>query len=326
MSIKVSVIVPVYNSSKYIRRCLNSIVNQTLKEIEIIVVNDCSTDNSLDILQEYKKEYPEKIILIDLKDKGWAGGARNKGVDIARGEYLGFVDSDDFIEDDMYEEMYNRAKDGDYDMVDSGFYNKYTNRFKITTTKNTWGTLDIEKRKFLVARAGYLWSKIVKRSIFIDNKLRFRENIAFEDVDFMPVLMLYLKRVCGSDDVFYFYEYNDDSITNTKTMEIQIYARMKSLESLVFQFKKLNEYENYKDEITFIVYYTYIDMLKHYTLGLEKAQVTYEMYKKLQEFFFELVDYDYEDNKYIMKMDKREKMYAELNNMDYKAILDTCYE
>lgn len=324
MSIKVSVIVPVYNSGKYLRRCMNSIVNQTLEEIEIIAVNDCSTDDSLSILKEYKDKYPEKVIIIDLEEKGWAGGARNKGIDIAKGEYLGFVDSDDFIENDMYEEMYNRAKKGDYDMVDSGFYNKYTNRFKITTTKNTWGTLDIEKRKFLVARPGYLWSKIIKRSIFIDNNLRFRENIAFEDVDFMPVLMLYLKGVCGSDDVFYFYEYNDNSITNTKTIEIQIEARMKSLESLVSQFKKLNEYENYKDEITFIVYYTYIDMLKHYTLGLEKVQVTYEMYKRLQEFFFKLVDYDYEENKYIMRMDKKEKMYAELNNMDYKIILDTC--
>ena len=326
LNIKVSVIVPVYNNEEYLRRCFDSFVNQTLKEIEIILLNDCSTDGSLAIMKEYEEMYPEKVIVIDMKQKGWAGGARNIGISIAKGEYLGFVDSDDYVETDMYEEMYKTAKSKDYDMVDSGFYNQYTHKFKITTTKNTWGELNIEKRKFLIARPGYLWSKIIKRSIFIDNNLRFRENIAYEDVDFMSVLMLYLKSVCGSDDVFYFYQFNEKSITNTKTYEIQIDARMKSMISLVKKFKELNEYETYRDEITFIIYYTYIDMLKHYTLGLEEKEVNYEMYQKLQEFFFELVDYDYSDNKYIIRMDKKERMYAELNNADYKVILDTCYK
>ena len=87
-----------YNSEKYLKRCLDSILNQSLSEIELIVVNDMSTDNSINILNEYKKQYKDKIIVIDMKQKGGPGGARNEGILAAKGEYIGFVDSDDNVE------------------------------------------------------------------------------------------------------------------------------------------------------------------------------------------------------------------------------------
>ena len=324
MNIKISIIVPVYNSKVYLNKCLHSLVNQSLEEIEIILINDCSTDESIDILKEYKEKYPNKIILIDLKENKGPGGARNEGMNIAKGEYIGFVDSDDYVEKEMYEELYKLAKLGNYDMVDCAFNNGHAQKLALSTTKNTWGELDIEKRGHLIAYSGFVWSKIIKRNILIDNNIRFRENVTFEDVDFLPVVMLHLKNVYASDLVLYYYTNNFESLSNISNNDIQIKDRMKTLRYLVKKFKDLNAYEEYKDEITFIIYYMYIYMIKHYTLCLDEEKVNYEMYRELQEFFFELVDYDYHDNKYILTLDKKKRMYAELNNVDYKIILDEC--
>ena len=117
MKYKVSIIVPVYNVEKYIEECLDSLVNQTLKDIEIICINDASLDNSLNILKNYKKKYPGLIKVIDLKKNVCLGGARNKGLDIARGEYISFVDSDDYVDVNMCEKLYNHANKHEADIV-----------------------------------------------------------------------------------------------------------------------------------------------------------------------------------------------------------------
>lgn len=105
---KVSVIVPVYNVAPYLHKCLDSIINQTLQDIEIICVNDCSTDNSLEILKEYS-EKDSRIKLIDFKENKGVSAARNAGIKNAQGEYIGFVDSDDWIDLDFYEKLYTKA-------------------------------------------------------------------------------------------------------------------------------------------------------------------------------------------------------------------------
>lgn len=107
MNPKVSVIVPVYNAEKYIKKCIDSILGQTLKELEIIFINDGSKDNSLSIIKEYAKD-DNRIIVVDQENNG-PSAARNKGIEISTGEYIGFVDSDDFIEEEMYEELYDIA-------------------------------------------------------------------------------------------------------------------------------------------------------------------------------------------------------------------------
>ena len=326
MSIKVSIIVPIYNSKRYLHRCLNSLVDQSLEEIEIILINDCSKDESLNIMKEYKEKYPNKIILIDLKENKGPGGARNEGMNIAKGEYIGFVDSDDYVEKEMFEELYKLARLEDYDMVDCGFNNRHAEKIALSTTENTWGELDRKKRGHLIAYSGFVWSKIIKRNILIDNNIKFRENVTFEDVDFLPIVMLHLKKVYASDLVLYYYENNFKSLSNSSSSDIHINDRMKTLRNLVQKFKDLNAYEDYKDEITFIIYNMYIYMLKYCTLRVNEEKVNYEIYKELHEFFFELVDYDYNDNSYILTLDKKKRMYAELNNLDYKMILDTCKE
>ena len=112
---KVSIIVPVYGVEKYIDKCLDSLVKQSLKEIEVIVVNDGTKDNSQKIIDKYVKKYPDKIKSF-IKENGGQGSARNYGLEKASGEYIGYVDSDDFIEKDMYKKLYNKAKEKDYSM------------------------------------------------------------------------------------------------------------------------------------------------------------------------------------------------------------------
>ena len=116
MKIKVSVIIPVYNTEDYLKECIESLVNQTLREIEILIVNDGSTDSSFEIMKEFKNKYPNIIKIFD-KVNGGQASARNYALPFAQGEYLGFVDSDDWVDSTMYEEMYEKAEKEDADIV-----------------------------------------------------------------------------------------------------------------------------------------------------------------------------------------------------------------
>ena len=116
MGIKVSVIIPAYNTEAYMEQCLESLLQQTLKDIEIIVVDDGSSDNTLSILRKYEQQYPKKVHVFH-KENGGQASARNLALQHAKGEYLGFVDSDDWIDKEMYEEMYQKAVDEDADVV-----------------------------------------------------------------------------------------------------------------------------------------------------------------------------------------------------------------
>lgn len=116
--IKISVIVPVYNVENYLRECLESIINQTLKEIEILCIDDCSTDNSYSILEEYAKKDNRIILIKNLENKG-GGYNRNIGIKEARGEYISFIDSDDYVLKDYLENLYNTAKKYNSDIVNT---------------------------------------------------------------------------------------------------------------------------------------------------------------------------------------------------------------
>ena len=115
----VSIVVPVYNVENYLAKCLDSLVNQTLKDIEVIVVNDGSPDNSQKIIDKYVKKYP-KLVKSFIKENGGQGSARNFGLEYAKGEYIAYVDSDDYVETNMFEEMYNIASKENSDIVICG--------------------------------------------------------------------------------------------------------------------------------------------------------------------------------------------------------------
>ena len=162
---KVSVIIPVNNTEKYITKCLDSVINQTLKDIEIICVNDSSTDNSLSILKEYAKK-DNRLKLIDLPQNQGAGDAKNAGLKLVQGEYLGFVDSDDYIDLNYYEELYNKAKENDADIVKSKLLML---EFDGTKKRSNLNSLIKEKSKFYFSFE--YTSAIYKSSLILDNNI-----------------------------------------------------------------------------------------------------------------------------------------------------------
>ena len=191
--IKVSVIVPVYNVEKYIDKCLNSLVNQTLKDIEIIVVNDGTKDSSQKIIDKYAKKYNNVKPFI--KENGGVSSARNFGLNESCGEYVLFVDGDDFVDYTMTEKMYKNAKKEKLDIVVCNMY-KFYNDDKKEIYKCNYGLNDDPIKNYIVGDSGPC-AKLIKKSIF--DKAKFR-NIYYEDLDLIPTLVLYTNKIGYIDE------------------------------------------------------------------------------------------------------------------------------
>ena len=198
---KISVIIPVYNVEKYLKRCLNSVINQTLRDIEIICINDCSTDNSLDILKEYAQN-DTRIKLIDLKEKQNAAIARNYGLDNAQSEYLGFVDSDDYIDLDFYEKLYNCALKTNADIIKGNFKGQSLTGEITISPINDAILQSNEKMSFFAD-----WQSAIYKNKFIkSNDIRFPVECAKEqDIVFLFRSVVKAKTIEIVNDTFYNY-------------------------------------------------------------------------------------------------------------------------
>ncbi len=214
MKIKVSIIIPVYNTEKLLRRCLDSCINQTLDEIEIIVVNDASPDHSDKIMEDYEKRFPNKIKCIYLKENIRQGGARNIAIQCAVGEFVTFVDSDDWIQNKMCEELYYEAKRTLADIVycnllsqiRDGRYLK-TNRFSNESVGNVSDNITGILMEPAVGPAAH----IIKRNIIVDNMLYFPERIVAEDTAITKLWDLYADKIMKIEGAYYVYCRNMDS-------------------------------------------------------------------------------------------------------------------
>ena len=171
---KVSVIVPVYNVEKYLKKCAESLVNQTLPDIEIIFVNDGSTDSSKNIIEHYLKNYSNKVKLVN-KENGGLSSARNYGIPYATGEYIAFLDSDDYVELDMYDTLYNKAKENDFDMVECDFIWEYPKK-----SKNDIGKTYNDRKEALEKARVVAWNKLYKREIINNSNVLFLQTTQLE--------------------------------------------------------------------------------------------------------------------------------------------------
>src|SRR5690606_34237575 len=228
---KVSVVVPVYNVEKYIDRCMESLLHQTLIDIEVILVNDGSPDNSPLICDEYAKK--DRRVKVVHKLNGGLGYARNSGIEIAKGEYIAFVDSDDYVDTNMYKTLYDVAKNNDSDTVFCGFNRelKKGKFFPVSECKELVqhegeeeiGKLlldfiaskpeDSVERKYAMS----VWHGIYKLDIIRENNIRFvsEREYASEDLPFQIDFFKKANRINFIPDVFYYYCYNDSSLTKT---------------------------------------------------------------------------------------------------------------
>lgn len=213
----VSVIIPVYNSEKYIKKCLDSVLNQTYKNIDIIVINDGSKDDSQKIINEYKNKY-SNIISIEQENIG-VSKTRNKAIKIAKTKYVMFIDNDDFIDEDYIEKHLKIAEENDCDVVLSG-YRRPTETGKIIKTLKL---KDVEWSKFMIFAP---WAKIYRREYLINNNIEFLNNNIGEDVYFNLQAMLLTKKIKIINYIGYNWFYNTKSVSNTiqkDIRKIQIY-------------------------------------------------------------------------------------------------------
>lgn len=262
---KVSVIVPVYNAEKTLVRCLGNLVHQTLKDIELILVNDCSTDGSLQILLNCESQFSEKVMVVDLSENLGAGGARNVGLSYASGEYVGFVDSDDMVDPTMFEKLYNKAVEGNYDIVDSGFLNENNNRAIILTIDECCGDMNEIKRSKLISDAGYLVTKIFKRELW--EGLNFREHAILEDLETLMFLMYKCQRMGNVKEILYKYCKVEGSLS--KEMDPKKYhkAMMDAFGAICKVVMPLNNYEESRLAVEYII----INMCKSATVMALKS-------------------------------------------------------
>ena len=267
---KVSIIVPVYNAEKYLERCINSLKHQTLKDIEIILADDSSTDSSLEICEKARTE-DSRIKVIHKANEG-AGMARNAALEIATGEYIGFLDSDDFVERDMFETLYNKAIQYNSDLIMSGVLFIDGNMFskdgecvrKIYFDKDTHFETKEDLKKLRMGIVGALpedaddskygmsiWKNLFRHDIIKKNNIVFeseREMLS-EDALFMIDYISCIKKATGIREAFYNYCRNEDSISKS-------YKKDRFEKSLVF----VNEVEKrFRKDIKPEEYQIYID-------------------------------------------------------------------
>lgn len=218
--ISVSIIVPVYNVEKYIERALNTLIQQTLENIEIICINDGSTDNSLMLLDKFSK-LDKRIKIITQKNSG-VSAARNKGLECANGEYIAFLDSDDCIDKDFLEKLYNSAKKNNCDIAAASIIRKRENSQKYRVhyeTETISETLEEKIKVCDIPRCCYIWNKLYQRELIKDKK--FKEGVYFEDVLWIPEVLKQSKRLVTVPETNYYYMVTKGSIVKTPTKKKQ---------------------------------------------------------------------------------------------------------
>lgn len=203
---KVSVIIPIYNVEQYLRKCLDSVCNQTLEDIEIICINDCSPDNSLEILKEYQKN-DNRIKIIDFNENKGSAVARNTGMEQAKGEYIGFIDPDDWIDLDFYEKLYNKAKDCSSDLV-IGNIKTVLNKKEIKNN-NDFQIFSKERVFYGLFQLG-----LYKRDLLSKYSIKFLEGCMIGEDRLLPIKACYYTRNFQIvEDVFYNQLTRDNSAT-----------------------------------------------------------------------------------------------------------------
>ena len=278
LMVKVSVVIPVYNVEKYIEECLDSVINQTLTDIEIICINDGSTDKSLDILKRYAKE-DNRIIILNESNNG-AGFSRKKGLNIAKGKFVSFVDSDDYLDEKCLELAYNNGINNNSDIV---FFKiksfnsiekteRFDPRFDLSTyfDKNTdfnSFVFDYHLVKPIVFNSfTSIWSRMFKRDFLIDNDFYFPKKLSFNDIPLHVQSLLSAKKISFVNENLYNYRLiNDNSITVKSHKSDKVYDIFKISEFLEDYLLSNNLLEEFK--IEFIKF-----KLSHYTFHLNKIE------------------------------------------------------
>ncbi len=324
--IKVSVIVPVYNVELYLEKCLLSLVNQTLEEIEILVVNDGSKDNSQQIIDVFLQKYPDKISGF-IKENGGLSDARNFGIDKAKGQYLGFVDSDDYISKTMFEEMYNLAEKHNADMAICNLQKvdeEGNVTQKLTQLPGFPERIVLENHLSVFSDISYFaCNKLFRRDLF--HEKRFKKGIHFEDIELIPQLLLDCNILVFTPNYHYQYLERQDSISKSHTLKgLDILNAVATVEK---SFQKSRFYDQKKALKNFLILegiYTFLA----YLAFVKKEEDFYKMSQLLDDFVKtnrlttkDILQYKRFGKNYLLSLPLRKKIYYILSLFRFRKIV-----
>lgn len=242
---KISIIVPVYNAEKYLHRCIDSILAQTYTDFELLLINDGSKDNSGFICDEYKDK--DTRIRVFHKENGGVSSARNLGLDNAKGEWISWVDSDDYIDSTMLDKLYKSAVIDNADITYCNFYMVWKHAIEKYSLKSS----SFDKFKMLVNWMcepwTICWASLIKSSLYNDNKIRFLSEFNYcEDFYMSIVLRYYARKVVHIEDTLYFYNRCNESSVTSASQNALMLDKKKAYLSLLSFFKEKNEFDRYK--------------------------------------------------------------------------------
>ncbi|MCM1190382.1 MAG: glycosyltransferase [bacterium] len=254
---KLSVIVPVYNmmADGKLKRCLDSLIRQDVKDMEIIAVDDKSTDNSLKLLESYSARYGARFVTVASPVNRRQGGAKNLGLQRAAGQWIGFVDSDDWVADNMFSRLIKKAEETDADVVGCDYLltdriHPEADRVIRNNTEDQTGVLGEAQYKKLLLQPGSMVIKIYRRELFEKQHIRFPESMFYEDNAIGVLPLLYASRFERIAEPLYFYYQSIDSTVHTVTID-RCRDRMKAMEIYKEECVRRGFFEKYPEEIIY---------------------------------------------------------------------------
>lgn len=255
MNKKVSIIVPVYNVEEYLPECIDSLIGQTYKNLEIILVDDGAKDKSGNICDEYAKK-DERIRVIHKKNGG-LGDARNTGAKSATGEYLLFIDSDDWVHEDLVKKTFEAAEAKNADIVLFHFARveegKITGSSSVNVNVPVNEALSVENNPQIIVSSWSGVDKLYRRSFWEENAFQFTVGRYFEDLGTIPKVMAMAKKVVHIPDVLYYYRIRKSSIMHDPNLEKKYIDRIFVMEDVLAYYKEHGIYEKFEKELEYLV-------------------------------------------------------------------------
>lgn len=312
---EVSVIVPMYNVENYIEECLDSLVSQTLKDMEVIVVNDGSTDNSVSIVEKYVSKYPDLIKLVH-KENGGLSDARNFGIPYTKGKYIGFLDSDDFVDKNMYEFMSLKLEEGhDIVVCDIEYFYENSDNKWILKGLCDWPVKNLSKKALLSPM--FAWNKLYRASYFKTENYRYPLNTWYEDLPVTTLMFAQTRKIGYINEALVHYRQREGSImSNTKSNRLyEIFNVMKMVRD---NFKEKGLYEEYFEEIE----YLHIEHLRLYGMfRFIRSNIFKDLYNE-SDICMKMNFPNWKNNKYIENLSYKNKIFLKFFNLNTSFIFN----
>lgn len=319
---KVSVIIPCFNATKWLPKCFMSLVQQSIgiAQLELIFVDDASTDNGAtwQMLQEFEKAFPENILILKLEENMRQGGARNIALQYATGEYIAFVDADDFVAENFLEEAYRYAKNENADLVQFE-YEFYTDRLGTVSSGRTITPEIVEihshderARLLMAEKVTYgCWNKLYRHALLKEANVTYAEHVIYEEPLFVYPLLFYAKKIVITNDIFYYYRQNDAGTMRNDMKQEETLRMHATVQLAVWNFMKQTPFfAEYYEEIKLYFLHTYLYETLYFA-KLRGFTVSFSFYQELEKTVTAEVT-DYETSPYQKLIPMQMKLYHQI--------------